>query len=222
MNNITPRYIAQQIIRLVEAGDQSRDSQLTERDVLPLIKQTSSRLLRDEIYRLRQDPEGEKTIPSQFIKTFRKIPVKKRTFDGVNYIDLPGDYAGLPNNEGVRRIAPETSNPYQNKAMIPVQHEQMDVYEGILGSMQKQWVYFIEGDKAIFYKRCGKTLCESDIKYVTTSLVHVSADVDDDMPLSLPSELQIDMIKSILDVLQVTYGLSEVKDMLNDNNADAA
>ena len=73
MNNITPRYIAQQIIRLVEAGDQSRDSQLTERDVLPLIKQTSSRLLRDEIYRLRQDPEGERTIPSQFIKTFKNI-----------------------------------------------------------------------------------------------------------------------------------------------------
>jgi hypothetical protein len=220
MSEVTPRYIAQQIIRLAERGDQSRDSQLTERDVLPLVIDVATKLMKQEMYSLRQSPEGYKTIPSHLIKTYKKVPVKKLISTGVNYIDLPGDYASLPMNEGVRRIAPKTDNPFENKAMIPVQHEEMDIIGNILGSMQNQWVYFVEGDKAYFYKKCDKTLCESGIKYVSVSLVSVS--LDENESFQAPPELRIDIITNVLELLRVTYGISDVKDMVNDNNAENA
>lgn len=221
MSEVTPRYLAQQIIRLVERGDQSRDSQITEREVMALIVNVATKLLKQEMYALRQSPDGYKTIPSHLIKTYKKVPVKKLISTGVNYIDIPGDYASLPMNEGVRRIAPKTDNPFENsRGMIPVQHEEMDIIGNIIGSMQNQWVYFIEGSKAYFYKKCDKTLCESGINYVSVSLVSVS--IDEDEPLQAPPELRYDIITSVLDLLQATYGISDVKDMVNDDNAQSA
>lgn len=220
MSEVTPRYIAQQIIRLADKGDQSRDSELTERDVLPLVVNVATKLMKEEMYALRQSPEGFKTIPAHLIKTYKKVPVKKLISTGVNYIDLPGDYASLPMNEGVRRIAPKTDNVFENKAMIPVQHEEMDVLSNLLGSMQNQWVYFVEGGKAYFYKKCDKTLCESGINYVSVTLVSVS--IDENEPFQAPPELRFDIITNVLELLRVTYGISDVKDMVNDNNAENA
>ena len=149
MATITPRFIAQQIIRLAEVGDQSRDSELTEREVIELVINSATKLLKQEMYALRQSPDGLKTIPAHLIRTFRKVPVKKLTVGGDNFVELPGDYASLPLNEGVRRIAPNTDNPYEKKAMIPVQHEELDVLGDIVGIMQNQWTFFVEGDKVI-------------------------------------------------------------------------
>lgn len=224
MATVTPRYLAQQIIRLAETGNQSRDSQLTERDVLPLVVNIANKVLKEEMYRMRQDDDGSKTMASHFVQTFRKVPVKKLNKGNVNFIELPGDYALLPYNEGVRRIAPYTpDNPLiGDKAMIPVQHEELDIIGPIVGSMQKQWVYYVEGNKAYFYKRCGKTLCEEDIEYVSVTLVVVLGDIDDDSPLKMPPELRIDIITGVLDILQVTYGINQVKDSVNDNNQDIA
>jgi hypothetical protein len=221
MATITPRFIAQQIIRLAEVGDQSRDSELTEREVIELVINSATKLLKQEMYMLRQSPDGLKTIPAHLLHTFRKVPVKKLTVDGINFIELPGDYASLPMNEGVRRITPNTTNPYEKKAMIPVQHEELDVLGDIVGSMQNQWVFFVEGNKAYFYKKCGKTLCESGIEYLDVTLVSVG-EIYEDEPLNAPPEIRLDIITNVLDILQVTYGISDVKDAINDNNAETA
>lgn len=221
MATITPRFIAQQIIRLAEVGDQSRDSELTEREVIELVINSATKLLKEEMFRLRQSPDGLKTIPAHLLNTFRKVPVKKLNVDGDNFIELPGDYSSLPLNEGVRRIAPNSTNPHEKKAMIPVQHEEMDLLGDIVGSMQHQWVYYVEGSRAYFYKKCNKTLCESNINYVDVTLVSVG-EIYEDEPLNAPPEIRLDIITNVLDILQVTYGISEVKDSINDNNAESA
>lgn len=224
MSRVTPLYLAQQIIRLVESGDQSRDSQLTEREVVPLVVNVANKVLKAEMYRMRQDDNGSKTMAGHFVRTFRNVPVKELVKGGENFIDLPADYAMLPYNEGVRRIAPYAPDNalISNKAMIPVQHEEMDILGDIIGNMQKQFIYYVEGDKAYFYKRCGKSLCEEGIKYVSVSLVVVLGDVDENTPLQAPPELRIDIITGVLDILQATYGIDQVKDSVNDNNPDNA
>jgi hypothetical protein len=90
----------------------------------------------------------------------------------------------------------------------------MDVLGDILGSMQKQWVYEVQGTKAYFHKRCGKTLCESGIKKVSATLVVTIPDLAPDTPFPAPPETHADIITAVVERLSMI----PVKDQVNDNN----
>ncbi len=217
---VTPRILAQRIIRLSKRGNQSRDSELEEKEVLAIIVDISSKLLKANIFTERQGSLS-RTVPSHYIHTFRKVPVKIKTNGGVNFITLPAKYASLPYNAGVRFIFPSTDDPFKNKPMIPVQSGEIHILEPVLGKMQKQWVYFVEGDEVFYEKRCDKTLCEFDIKFVDVTLIVILGDISPDTPLNVPPELHHDIVLGALDLLGPTYGLQQHKDKINDNNPDA-
>lgn len=222
-NQVTPRKLAQRIIRLDERGNQSRDSELDDREVVDIIMDVANKLLKINMFQERQG-NLNKSVPAHYIHTFRKVPLKIKTSttiaDSVNFITLPAKYASLPHNAGVRFIYPDTDNFYKNEPMIPINQGECFMFEGLLGNMQKKWVYSLEGDEVYFKKRCGKTLCEAGIQYVNVVLVTIIGDISMDTPLNVPPELHLDIIEGSLALLGSTYGIKQVKDKINDNNPD--
>ncbi len=223
MNNlVTPRTLAERIIRLEERGNQPSDSELDIREVVAIIVDVASKLLKINIYQERNGTVS-KSIPSHYIHTFRKVPVKIKTNanDTLNFITIPARYASLPYNAGVRNIIPNTGKFYKNKPMIPLNQGDEFILGELIGSMQKQWVYSLQGEEAFFQKMCGKTLCESGIEYVDVVLVTILGEISLDTPLNVPPELHHDIILGSLELLGPSYGMKPKKDKINDNNPDA-
>jgi hypothetical protein len=212
-NITTAKKLAQRVIRIMSQGDKTRDYSFDEREVIEVIVDVANRLLKLEYYQTK-DQEITKAVSSHFIQTYNGVDVKINTVTGQNYIDLPAPYINLPYNMGVQRIAPLTDSPAQNKAMIVVQANEMDILGDILGSMQKQWVYEVQGTKAFFHKRCGKTLCDADIKKVSVTLVVSIPDLAPDTPFPAPPDTHEQIITESIQLLSVV----QYKDKINDDN----
>lgn len=209
----TPKILAQRVIRLISKGDKSRDYPYDERDVMPIIIDVANRIVKVDYFQMK-DAELTKATDSHYVQSYNDIDVKINKVTGQNYIDLPAPYVNLPYNSGVQRIAPLTDSAYINKAMIPVQSSEMDVLGDIIGSMQKQWVYELQGSKAFFHKRCGKTLCESEILKVSATLVVSIGDLAPDTPFPAPADMHSQIIQEAIQLLS----LQVHKDKLNDDN----
>lgn len=216
---VTPKIIARRVIRLTSRGNRTRDSQLHINDVIPLVVDVANKLLKAEIYNTRNN-EFTKAPAAHYVQTFRRVPVKELTASGLNFIDLPSKYASLPYNEGVQSIRPNTDDEYKNRAMIPVMSGDLDVLGSIVGSMQKQWVYEVEGQKAFFKKICDQTLCEAKIFYVDVKLVVIIGDIGPNEPLNAPPEMHQDIISEVLATIANTFGIKQKKDTINDNDPD--
>ena len=209
----TPRILAQRVIRLMSKGDKSRDYSYDERDIIPIIIDVANRIVKVDYFKFK-DLELTKAVDSHFVQTYNNVDVKINTVTGQNYIDLPAPYVSLPYNSGVQRIAPMTDSPFLNRAMIPVQASEMDVIGDIVGNMQKQWVYEIQGNKAFFHKRCNKTLCESDIDKVSVTLVVSIGDLNPNTPFPAPPDTHEQIVSEVIQLLS----LNAIKDKLNDDN----
>jgi hypothetical protein len=213
MSLTTPRILAQRILRLRNQGDIPRDYKIKEGDIIPLVIDAANRHAKANHYQMRGQ-DVSKAVDSHYVQTYNDVDVKINNVTGQNYIDLPSSYVSLPNNAGVQRIAPLTDKTYLNKAMIPIQASEMDIFESVLGSMQKQWVYEIQGSKAFFHKRCGNTLCESEIKKVSVTLVVSIGDLHPDAPFPAPSDTHDTIIREVLELIS----LQIPRDEINDNN----
>jgi len=209
----TPRILAQRVIRLMSKGDKPRDYSYDERDIIPIVIDIANRLAKASYFQLK-DVELTKAVDSHYIQVYNGIDVKINKVTGQNYIDLPAPYVSLPYNSGVQRIAPLTDSPAKNKAMIPVQSSEMDILGDLLGNMQKQFVYEIQGTKAFFQKRCGKTLCEAGLKKVSVTLVVSISDLAPDTPFPAPPDTHDQIINEAIQMLS----LNVLKDKINDDN----
>lgn len=212
-NLTTPRKLAQRVIRLMSRGDKPRDYSYDERDVMPIVIDVANRIVKAEYFQFK-DQELTKAVDSHYVQTYNDVDVKINKVTGQNYVDLPAPYVNLPYNSGVQRIAPLTDSAAKNKAMIPVQASEMDVLGDIIGNMQKQWVYELQGTKAFFHKRCKKTLCEAEIKKVSITLVVSISDLAPDTPFPAPPDTHQQIITEAMQILALT----QVKDKINDDN----
>lgn len=216
-NIITPLFLAERVLRIAHKGDIPRDTELKIEDVLPMILDSANKILKADLFE-NWGAEGGKSVSSHFIHKWRQVPVQKLERGGQNFIDLPSGYVSLPHNMGIYRVAPDTGDMYKDEAMIPVSTDQMDIYRGILGKMQKNWVFYPENGRLYFHKRCGKTLCEEEIYYVQVSLVNTLGEIGDETPIQCPPEYHGAIVAEALDLISKTYGIR--RDSLNDNNSD--
>jgi hypothetical protein len=212
-NITTARKLAQRAIRIMSRGDKTRDYSFDEREVIDAIVDAANRIVKVEYYQTK-DQEITKAVDSHYIQTYNNVDVKINNVTGQNYINLPAPYVNLPFNMGVQRIAPLTDTPSRNKAMIVVQANEMDILGDILGGMQKQWVYEVQGTKAFFHKRCGKTLCEDEINKVSVTLVVAIGDLLPDTPFPAPPDTHDQIIMDAIQMLSV----AQLKDKINDDN----
>jgi hypothetical protein len=220
-NLVTPRKLAERIIRLASKGNQPNDSQIDEREVIDIIIDKSNAIAKREFLLARN--EGIRVPDTHYIYTYRGIPVQVMDdFAKTNFVQIPTKYASLPYGAGVQVIWPETENEEINDdEFIPIMPGYEQVYKEIIkNSVQKQFAYMVEGDKAFFRKRCGETLCDRDILYVKMRIVVILGDLLPDDPLQVPPEFHDEIVTETLRLLAGSYEIPAVKDKTTDNNPD--
>ena len=209
----TPRTLAQRVKRLISKGDESRDFAYDDRDIIPIIIDVANAIIKRDFFQFR-DQELTKASDSHYVQTYNNVDVKINKVTGKNFIEHLATYVYLQGNMGVQRIAPLTDNVFSRKGMIPINANEMDIFEPILGEMQNQWVYEVQGDKALFHKKCGKTLCEAGILKVSVTEVVSIPGLEADTPFPAPPENHIEIVEEARRILLN----NPPKDLKNDNS----
>lgn len=209
----TVKTLAQQVIEAYNRGAQSRDSTLDIREVMRVVRDSASYVMKGEWYAGKK--LGMSHIGSHFVA---KLPAKvQKDEQGNCYADIPCAYIALPNDMGVLRVKPKTGKENVDVEMIPIPNGTWDIYRGLAaGSLEGQWGYEIERDRVRFTRKRKKTLLEENIKDVTMYLVTMepSSVADDD-----PFPMSPDTRQMILERAMQHFGIQESRpqDVINDN-----
>lgn len=213
----TIKKLAEQVIRLLEAGTQPVDSKLSQQVISREIRQIIHVRIRGDMRQAYID--GEKTVDSHYVGTY-EVDVKTDGQDRC-YIDLP-QYMYLYSHAGVQQIRPLTGSKKTDRPMIPIMPNEMYLYDRINAGrevLKSQWCYELHRDKAYFTEKDGKTLIEKKIKKVEVQSVGVSVDnIADSDIVPLPPEMEMDVINECLALHG--YEAKQAADMVVDGNPD--
>lgn len=213
----TPKYLANQLHRIISKGDVVVDTPYDIRDLILLVKQVANEMIIGEwssSYQL-----GQRTVDEHFVATYKNQTVKVDA-NGDNYIDIPVNYVNLPNHTGIQRIIPENTSSKFYKALIPIPPYAMDIYASLPAGALEQQFGFMPGREIIkFTKRNGRTMLDELLDTVEVSLVVIAPeDLGDNDYIPIPSNLEYTLLKECLRILGVSE--EKVKDELLDDNTE--
>lgn len=197
---ITLRKLAALHISDVSGGDQSKDSQIDEREVMLKIRQLMSELLFLKLFEKYND--GDRSPVAQYIASY-DVLIKTETI--YRYSDIPEFFITLPSNRGVHRLF-EKDKP--RKDFIPLENPAV-TQDLESANIYKNSYYYIEGMR-IYYTK----LVNPNAKYVTMQLIIPAPDtIGKDDPLPIIPEQQSEILRQLKGI-ETTVP----KDYLNDNN----
>jgi hypothetical protein len=209
------KIIAEQCIKLLE-GKITADSKYDIREVIRLAKGVANKLLVATIRQAWLD--GEKSVDTHYIATFRMVEIKTDETLNECYTDLPSTYIYLYNHTGIQRVVPVTREKSRGPALIPIAPYEMDIYVNLpAGSLDNEWAFEPDRDKIWFKKDPKGNLITK--KYTHVDITLISTDLEglkDTDPLPIPSELFDDIIRGTLEILAPTKQIPV--DTVNDNN----
>lgn len=216
----TIKTLALQTIRLLEGGGRVVDGDYDERVVMRHIRQAVASQIKADWVASREF--GDLNVGAQMIGVFRGCEVQEDTeYEGRNYINLPGAYVNIYNGKGIQRVRPQTKSPSKNRAMIPINPFDMDLYEAIesgIEVLRGQFCWEPSRDRIYFTEKNDKTLLDEGIKKVEVTMVTIDPNtVGDNDNYPIPQDMEQAVIAQVLQL----YGYTgqEVDDMLNDNNS---
>ena len=202
--------LSQQIIRVISGGDQSKDSQLDVREVALYVGQTIEELIKDDMLSDYKSgiKIGDPHIPSNYIATFRNLPVVGDEETHQWYVDIPSSYLSLPNNMGIYQVSgmKNIRKPY-----IISDSGSIGIYDGLPASyLEGRVECYVEGLKLYFNCNARKKgITEVMLKIITGAPSNLG--MNDPLPLS-PSEA-----KKIVQEGVILFSSRGIQDKLNDN-----
>lgn len=196
---ITLRKLAHLFISDVSGGDQSKDSQIDEREVMLKIRQLMAEVL--FLKQFEKLNSGDRSPITQYVASY---DLSVADGDDFQTSTLPEFYVGLPNNRGVHRVF-EKDNPRND--FLPMRNP------AVTQSLETARIkglnyYYVEG-LTIVYPRLNNSITD-----VTVQLIIPAPDtITKDANLPILPEHQ----SQILRMLKEDYAYVP-KDYLNDNN----
>ena len=100
---ITLKAIAEQVKRILEGGDPSDDSQLDIREVGLAVQQVRNEIISAKVENAIN--KGHLTLDGAYLTVFNNVPIQFDSNRDVFYSDIPFQYASLPHDMGVYRVA---------------------------------------------------------------------------------------------------------------------
>jgi hypothetical protein len=198
---ITLSQIAEQYIRDVSGGDQSKDSQVDRREVIVKIRQLMNQLLMGSYF--QKWNEGDRSATTMYIASY-ELTINKSE-DERYYVDLPEFYVSLPYNRGIHRVfrkgSPENGFTPQHNYSVSDR-----VNASRVNSID---YYYVEGLR-VFLR--GKHTVQKDGKIVAQLIVAAPDSVGENDPLPIIPEHQ----SVILQALKQGY-LPTKQDRLNND-----
>lgn len=204
--------------RLLSAGTRPKDSKLSDAYIIEELRQVSYGLLKLEWYAGKNGDDN--SVLPLCIATYENQTVLNDTVRKRNYIVKPAYSMNLPGGIGIQQVKPQTGIPGKDVAMIPVQPHEWELFRSLLVGaeiMKDQFTFEDDRNKIWFTKKAEKTLLECNITKVEVKmLVHDPAQITADEPYPVPPEMQMAMVRGVLEL----HGFTPQKaaDLVNNDN----
>ena len=216
----TPKKLASQIIRLLEAGPKGKDSKLSEKYIQTEILQVINKILKTQWYADRNAGEGS-AVNHLCVATYSNVTVSEDSDRGKCYATLPASPEPLPGGLGVQWVKPwKAGHPGEERQMIPLAYGDLELLGGLnVGAeiINDQWCYELDRSKIWFSEKDNETLVEAGITAVEMGLVIIDPATygdNDTLPISPSQEAEV--IREVLTLHG--YNPAQVADVLNDGN----
>lgn len=203
---ITLGVIAQQAIRRLVGGNQSKDSQLDRREVILRLRQImneKAKMSFFENYKL-----GDAAVEGQYVATYLNIPILKDTGRNEQYSEIPVSYVALPKGRGVREVSPMKGNC--NPFAI-IQHGSKGIYRNLpAGNLQGHIGCYPEGNR-IYYS--NNPISKGFDKVLMKLAVAAPDDLLDTAPLPIDASIENQLVNELVMFFQKKVP----QDKINDN-----
>lgn len=207
-------------MRLLSGGTTPKDSKLSRPYIIEELRQVSFGLLKLEWYNGKN--AGDNSVLPLCIATYPSIAVSNDTVRKRNYCLKPAFFMNLPGGIGIQQVKPQTGIPSIDVAMIPIMPLEMELFKSLLvGSeiMKDQFTFEDDRNKIWFSKKNNKTVLESNISLVEIKgLVHDPAQIDENDEYPVPPEMQMAMIRGVLELHG--YTPQKAADLVNNDNSN--
>jgi hypothetical protein len=195
----TLAILAEQIIIQESGGDQSRDSELEQEDVILLIKQSAAQVVATQIANKQMNEDI--SIEHHFIHRIPGVAVTKDAGRGLYYSDLPSVPFAMPDNRGVREIYPGTN---YEAPFMPVASGAISF---VADSLHGEVAYTLEQGK-VWYHNMKKVVPQVRMTIVALNL----ETIEEDDQFYLPYEMQKVVIEEVRKLLSTTLESDDVND----------
>tara|TARA_R100001079_G_scaffold111024_1_gene88982 strand:+ start:421 stop:1044 length:624 start_codon:yes stop_codon:yes gene_type:complete len=203
----TKLQIAEQILRIINAGDVTADSKYDIREIILAVEQERDRLVRLRLFESLQ--MGEMIVAGDVISSFDNVLIKNDSVKDMLYSDLPGNPLSLPNDYGVWQVSYQKN---QKSAFIRMPNGSIGLYNGLLSSnLGGREGYFVEGNR-IYYNDNVSNCCGHK---VLIKMVLNSGSIANDVLFPIPADIQSEVIKNVVQLFVQSKGLPH--DEQNDN-----
>jgi len=203
----TKLQIAEQILRIINAGDVTADSKYDIREIILAVEQERDRLVRLRLFESLQ--MGEMIVAGDVISSFDNVLIKNDSVKDMLYSDLPGNPLSLPNDYGVWQVSYQKN---QKSAFIRMPNGSIGLYNGLLSSnLGGREGYFVEGNR-IYYNDNVSDCCGHK---VLIKMVLNSGSIANDVLFPIPADIQSEVIRNVVQLFVQSKGLPH--DEQNDN-----
>lgn len=164
----TIAQLTQQVIRILSAQDQSKDSQLDKREVKLLIIQELNYAIKMEYY--ANSSGMDKGVSGQYIATFVQS-VARDTVRGETYITVPTPYVAIGGTDkGIKEVSPMNDN---QQSYVPTANGAKNIYRGLpAGNLEQRVGFYPERDKIYF----SQDIMKKGVSKVRLKLIVASGD----------------------------------------------
>lgn len=202
---ITLKVIAEQVKRILEGGDPSDDSQLDIREVGLAVQQVRNEIISIKIENAIN--KGRLTLDGAYLTLFPNISIQYDSDRDVYYSDIPFQYASLPHDMGIYRVA-LMQDRFNDFIRIPSGGAFMfNSMETLRESNDK--LYELKGSRIEYID------VNLDNKKVLIEAVALVDDFEEDDDIGMPADIQASVVSRVVELLSIQKQTPQ--DKVNDN-----
>ena len=194
----TKAKLAEQVLRIIQGGSISDDSDIDTREIILHIEQERDRLIKQMI--LLNFKMGEHEINGNYLSSYQEN-VFNDTERGKKYVKVQYMPIDLPNDGGFFSLSVYGN---ETKSFIRNSANSLSLYDGLgaennIGRMS----YYIEGSKAYLNNS------PNGVTKLLWRLVVSSKDIEDDEPFPVCADMESEIIKSVIQLYTIMDNIEQ-------------
>lgn len=202
----TKFQLAEQILRVLNGGDVSRDSSITYQEVALAVSQARDKFVREDIW--ARKAVGDDSINAEYLSRYcldLECDLKTDEY----YVTLPARPINLERNKGVYRVSYIGD---QSNSFVPGSTGALSLYTGLDAEVPSgRKVYYVEEDK-IYFTGVKK---KDGLKQILVVMIASSSEIDDEDPFPVPADKELDIVDFVIRLYAPQKAQPE--DVINDN-----
>jgi len=181
----TKAQLAEQVLRILEGGSPTQDSQFDLREIMLYIDQARDKMATMSVF--QNVKTGEFDIDSEFLVEYPDRIISTDTSRNLRYSDLPVSVLSLPYEMGIYAIHPRQNVEEQFIRIPGLAH---GLYAGLLSFNVEAKTYYWNTGRRVFFKNVDPMLT-----YIHMLLCPSSKEIAEGDEFPVPPQMEEDIIK---------------------------